>query len=47
MLEFGQDISLVALMIIERFQTHIYMGNTCYDWSRLHGPSTHSAFVSV
>ena len=34
-------------LIIENISHSINMGNTCYDWSRLHGPSTHSAFVSL
>ena len=36
--------NFVALMITEKISDYIYMGNSSYDLSRLHGPSTRSVF---
>ena len=47
MLEFGQDISFVALVIVGMI-TDLHLGGNPYcDLSRLHGQSTRSAVFTL
>ena len=47
MLECGQDISFVALVIVGMIIDLHLGGNPCCDLSRLHGLSTRSVFFSM